>query len=287
MSAIHHWMERAAPALIAATGLALVVAVGAVDYATGEELSSSIFYVLPVGLAAWYGSRRLGVLLGLAASATWYGADLAAGATYSAAWIPFWNAGVRLLIFLLIAELLVRLRLALGLQRELAERDSLTGLANGRKFLSVLKAEVSRSHRYRRPLSLVYMDLDGFKAVNDGSGHATGDDILETVGTILTGSVRATDLPARLGGDEFAVLLPETDAVHAREAGMKVRVVLETAMSEGRWPVGFSMGVYTSQGGISDADSLIGLADGLMYEAKKTGKGRTIFGAEGDATGRS
>lgn len=280
-------MERAAPALIAATGLALVVAVGAVDYATGEELSSSIFYVLPIGLAAWYGSRRMGVLVGVAGACTWYAADSAAGAVYSAAWIPFWNAGVRLLFFLLIVELLVRLHQALAMQKELAERDSLTGLANGRRFLSVLKAEVSRSHRYRRPLSLAYVDLDGFKAVNDSSGHAAGDDILETVGTILTASVRATDLPARLGGDEFAVLLPETDAVHAREAASKVRVVLETAMSEGHWPIGFSMGVYTSLGGIGDADNLIGLTDGLMYEAKKTGKGRTVFGVEGSSPERS
>jgi diguanylate cyclase (GGDEF)-like protein len=221
----------------------------------------------------------------VAASGTWYAADLMAGSTYSASWIPLWNAGVRLMFFLIIGNLLVRLRNALEAQTELAERDGLTGLANGRRFLAAVEAEVSRSHRYRHPLSLAYVDLDGFKGVNDHLGHAVGDDVLETVGTILSGSVRTTDLPARLGGDEFAVLLPETDALQAREAAMKLRVVLETAMSEGNWPVGFSIGVYTSTGGVIDAEGLIRLADGLMYEVKHAGKGRTLFRSEGDAPG--
>ena len=276
------WLDGAAPAVIGALGLVLVAGIGAADLATGAELSSSVFYALPVVLATWYGSLRLGLLICLAASGTWYAADLAAGSTYSAGWIPVWNAGVRLTFFLIIAGLMARLRLALEAQRELAERDGLTGLANGRRFLSVVGAEVSRSHRYRRPLSLAYIDLDGFKAVNDGMGHATGDDVLETVGAIMSKSLRGTDLPARLGGDEFAVLLPEADAAQAREAAAKLRVVLETAMSDGGWPVGFSIGVYTSLGGEADAESLIRLADGLMYEVKRSGKGSTLFKAEGE-----
>ena len=235
-----------------------------------------------MAVAAWYGSLPLGLALCVAASGIWYAADLAAGSTYSAAWIPVWNAGVRLLFFIIIAELLVRLRRALEAQRELAERDGLTGLANSRRFLAAVETEVARSHRYRRPLSLAYVDLDGFKAVNDQAGHATGDDVLETVGRILSHSVRATDLPARLGGDEFAVLLPETDVDQAKEAALKLRVVLETAMQEAGWPVGFSMGVYTSEGRISEADTLIGLADGLMYQVKHAGKGRTVFQSDSD-----
>jgi diguanylate cyclase (GGDEF)-like protein len=89
-------------------------------------------------------------------------------------------------------------------------------------------------------------------------------------------------VPARLGGDEFAILLPETDPEHARDAAMKLRVVLETAMEEARWPVGFSMGVYTSRGGVADAEQLIHLADELMYRVKHDGKGRTLFRVEGE-----
>ena len=282
---VHGWLNRAAPVAVGLAALFLVALIGGADYLTGAELSSSVFYAIPVALAAWYGSLRLGVLICVVASGTWYAADLMGGSTYSASWIPLWNTGVRLGFFVIIAQLLVRLRGALEVQRRLAERDSLTGLANGRRFLAAVEAEVSRSRRYRRPLSLAYVDLDGFKGVNDHLGHAAGDDVLETVGNILSGSVRTTDLPARLGGDEFAVLLPETDAVHARETAMKLRVVLETAMSEGDWPVGFSIGVYTSTGGVTDAEGLIRLADGLMYEVKHAGKGRTLFRSEGDDVG--
>lgn len=279
---LHRWLDQASGAAVAASGLAVVAVIGAADLATGAELSSSVFYAMPVALAAWYGSPPLGVLLCVAASGTWYAADLAAGSTYTAAWIPIWNAGVRFLFFLIIAELLVRLRHALEVQRALAERDGLTGLANSRRFLSAVETEVARSRRYRRPLSLAYVDLDGFKTVNDQAGHATGDDVLETVGRVLTHSVRATDLPARLGGDEFAVLLPETDATQAREAALKLRVVLETAMEEAGWSVGFSMGVYTSEGRVEDAETLVRLADALMYQVKHSGKGRTLFRADGD-----
>jgi len=281
---IHLRLERASQEVIAVITLTLVAAVGVVDYLTGAELSSSVFYALPVAVAAWYGSPRLGGFLCMAAAATWYVADRANGNVYSAAWIPLWNTGVRLLFFALTTALVVRLRLALDSQRELAERDGLTGLANGRRFLAAVSAEVGRSHRYKRPLSLAYVDLDGFKSVNDTSGHAVGDDVLETVGKILAVSVRATDLPARLGGDEFAVLLPESNSEQAKEAAAKLRGFLEGAMSEAGWSVGFSMGVYTSQGGIQEADELVRLADDLMYEVKHSGKGRTLFRAEGEFT---
>ncbi|HKJ02618.1 MAG TPA: GGDEF domain-containing protein [Longimicrobiales bacterium] len=282
MLAIHSRLQAAPPAATFAVALVLVAVVGGADYATGVELSSSIFYIVPVTLAAWYGSLPGAVLMCVVASATWYGADQAAGNVYSASWIPLWNTGVRFLVLLLFAEVLSQLRHALEAQRRLAERDSLTGLANGRRFRAAAATEVARSQRYRRPLSLAYIDLDGFKALNDGRGHGAGDDVLETVGTILRRSLRAMDLPARLGGDEFAVLFPETDAVQAREAAMKLRVVLETAMDEAKWPVGFSMGVYTATGGVADAEELIRLADGLMYEVKHAGKGHTLFRTEGE-----
>jgi diguanylate cyclase (GGDEF)-like protein len=211
----------------------------------------------------------------------WYAADLAAGASYSAAWIPVWNALVRLAFFVVIADLVRRLRAALDAQRRLAEVDELTGLANGRRFQAAVDAEVARSVRYRRPVSLAYIDLDGFKAVNDRWGHPTGDTVLTRVGSVLRTQVRATDVPGRLGGDEFAVLLPETDAGQAGEAMAKMRPALEEAMAQGGWPVGFSVGVVSSSGDVATGQDLLRLADGLMYEVKRSGKGRTRFRAGG------
>lgn len=269
---------EAAPAwAVGAASAILVAVVGLIDMATGSEVSSSVFYTLPVGLAAWYAGWRWSVALGLLAAGVWYQADLWAGAAYSATWIPIWNAGVRLAFFLIIARLLVRLRVALVAQRALAEVDPLTGLANHRRFFAAVREEVARAARYRRALSLAYLDLDGFKAVNDRWGHAVGDDVLEAVGRALRDQLRVTDLPARLGGDEFAVLFPETDAQAAREAAVKLRGVLEAAMAAKGWPVGFSMGVVTSGGDVSDPEELVRRADRLMYEVKGSGKGRTTF----------
>lgn len=269
--------ERASPGTTALVSAALIGLIGLADVATGEEISSSVFYALPVGLAAWYAGARWAGVMATGAAGTWWAADLLAGATYTADWIPAWNTGVRLAFFMIIASLLVRLRAALEFQRSLAEVDRLTGLANSRRFLAAVEQEVARATRYRHPVSLAYIDLDGFKGVNDRWGHKVGDDVLASVGQTLRRAVRATDLPARLGGDEFAILFPETGAGAAPEAIEKVRGQLQGAMEAGGWPVGFSVGVVTSEGETSSAEELIRRADDLMYEVKRSGKGRTSF----------
>ena len=270
-------LDGASPWLVTAAALLLVAILGVADVATGAELSSSVFYALPVGLAAWYAGPGWGFALSALAAVTWYLADMIAGATYSAPWIPVWNGGVRLAFFVIIAQLLARLRSALDTQRALAERDALTGLANGRRFREVVEAEVGRSVRYLRPVSLAYIDLDGFKGVNDTLGHQTGDEVLAGVGRILATQVRRTDTPARLGGDEFAVLFPETDAKAAREAVGKLQGALARAVGEQGWPVGFSVGVVTSLGQVATGEALVHQADDLMYEVKRTGKGRATY----------
>ncbi len=270
-------LERTPAPLVTALGVAMVALLGVADVLTGAELSSSVFYSLPVGLVAWYAGRWWGLGLCLLAAFTWYEADLMAGSTYAAAWIPVWNAGVRLLFFVIIASLLVRLRAALEAQRHLAEMDALTGLANSRRFLAAVDAETARSARYHHPVSLAYFDLDGFKSVNDRWGHDAGDAVLEEVGRVLRQRLRRTDLPARLGGDEFAVLLPETDGPSAREALEKLRADLLGAMDRHGWPVGFSIGVVTAGGRLTGAEDLVREADALMYEVKRSGKGRIAF----------
>lgn len=270
-------LDGAPRGVVGAVALLMVAVIGLADVATGAELSSSVFYTLPVGLASWYAGAGWGFALSALAAGTWYSADLAADATYSASWIPVWNAGVRLAFFTIIAQLLARLRAALEAQRALAERDALTGLTNGRRFRDVLEAEVGRSVRYLRPVSLAYIDLDGFKGVNDRLGHHTGDEVLATVGRTLAVRVRRTDVPARLGGDEFAVLFPETDAQAAREAVGKLMTALTEAMESQGWPVGFSVGVVTSLGRVATGEALVHQADDLMYEVKRTGKGRATY----------
>jgi diguanylate cyclase (GGDEF)-like protein len=124
------------------------------------------------------------------------------------AWIIWWNASVRLCIFLVTFYLITQLKIYIGNESLLARTDSLTGLNNRHAFNEWLAYNIHSARRYHHPLTLGYIDLDGFKQINDTMGHSTGDRALHVVGSVLQSSVRNTDIVGRLGGDEFVLLLP-------------------------------------------------------------------------------
>lgn len=161
---------------------------------------------------------------------------------------------------------------------ELAHTDSLTGLANRRWLLELLEREFLRARRYRRPLTLIYLDLDGFKEVNDAFGHLFGDGLLRSAGRSMQAVLRAADLLARIGGDEFAVLLPETDLAGAGNVAGKLRRALaSTTRPYGTAlpPLTFSAGICQMSEVDRTIDDLILRADDAQYLAKSSGRGET------------
>lgn len=269
--------ENRSPAFWAAVGTALVAALGWVDYATGFEISLSLFYLIPMGLVAWYSTRNLAlVICGLAAIA-WLMADVASGHVYSIPGLHVWNMAIRLGFFIVVTLLLAALRQAHAAEQRFARTDFLTGLLNSRHFTELADAELARSRRYGYPLSLAYLDVDDFKRVNDRLGHAAGDELLATVGGQLARSLRQTDLVARLGGDEFVMLLPHADEAAARQAIDKVQAALTDAMAVHEWPVTFSVGVMTFRKAPESVNDLVNAADHLMYSVKAGGKARATF----------
>jgi diguanylate cyclase (GGDEF)-like protein len=161
---------------------------------------------------------------------------------------------------------------------ELAHTDSLTGLANRRWLLELLEREFLRARRYRRPLSLIYLDLDGFKDVNDAFGHLFGDGLLRSAARSMQAVLRAADLLARIGGDEFAVLLPETDLVGAENVAGKLRRALQSTTrpyGTALPPLTFSAGICQMQEADRTIDDLILRADEAQYLAKGAGRGQT------------
>jgi len=175
-------------------------------------------------------------------------------------------------------EELFRSLLALYLkERELSRRDTKTGALNDRAFKELLTYEIKRSRRNVAPLTLVSLDLDGFKNVNDDLGHATGDLVLKVVAWTMQGTLREIDSVARLGGDEFALLLPETNAENARLVLDKLQGALKNAMTTYKWTVTFSVGVVTFKTPGATADSMIDMADKTMLLVKKTGKNRVSY----------
>jgi diguanylate cyclase (GGDEF)-like protein len=157
--------------------------------------------------------------------------------------------------------------------RELADLDALTGLHNRRYFHETLEREVSRARRYRRPIALVLLDLDDFKAVNDRFGHLSGDEVLAEIGERIRAVVRTADIACRIGGEEFAVLLPESGLGHAEQLYERL------ASAVAARPVG-EAGELTISGGIThlhpddSPTSFFERADEALYSAKAAGKAR-------------
>jgi diguanylate cyclase (GGDEF)-like protein len=161
---------------------------------------------------------------------------------------------------------------------QLAHTDSLTGLANRRWLLELLEREFLRARRYRRPLSLVYLDLDGFKAVNDAFGHLFGDGILRSAARSMQAVLRGSDILARIGGDEFAVLLPETDLNGAEMVATKLRRALLSATrpyGASIPPLTFSAGICRLHDDDRTIDDLLARADEAQYLAKGSERGST------------
>jgi diguanylate cyclase (GGDEF)-like protein len=153
----------------------------------------------------------------------------------------------------------------------MATTDPLTGLVNHRAVHQRLREEVHRALRHRRPLGLVLIDVDGFRAVNDSGGHQHGDDTLREVARRMSLEVRVEDCLARVGGDEFALVLPETNRIEAYAVAEKVRQRVAATPILGHARVTVSAGVCDLDYA-QDADSLYRLADGALYWAKRHGR---------------
>lgn len=257
--------------------LLVVVAIGIADFETGREFGFSIFYLIPVTLMTWMSGRNFGVVLCIIASLTWFAVDYLSGQSYSQPIIGYWNAAMRLGFFTLVAWLLPFVQ-ELEREKTFARLDYLTGIINRRHFFELAQAELSRAQRYKHPFTLAYIDLDGFKSVNDRYGHLTGDKLLCAMVNRAKKQLRSTDIMARLGGDEFILLLPEMDQDAAETTVPKIHSSLLEEMRRNFWPVTFSIGVLTYRSGEISVEALLKRADNLMYGVKNSGKNAVAYG---------
>ncbi len=162
-----------------------------------------------------------------------------------------------------------------------AVTDELTGLANHGRFQELLNLEMEQVRRYHHPVGLIMLDVDNFKSINDTYGHPQGDLVLMRVAKVLADTSREADFPARYGGEELALILPHTDLEGAYAIAERIRIGIEAARiprndGDGALRVTASLGVASSTDG--SKDELIADADAALYEAKRTGKNRTVVG---------
>jgi diguanylate cyclase (GGDEF)-like protein len=160
--------------------------------------------------------------------------------------------------------------------------DLVTGLYNRRYFGSALRREVRRSGRYGLTFSLLMLDLDGFKDVNDRYGHLVGDQVLGRAGTLIRGAVREADIACRYGGDEFAVIVPETDRLGAYTVAQRIRRAVEDGFAGkpvvGREiPMAISGGIASFPKDGTEAAEVVARADETLYQAKRAGRNRMLL----------
>jgi diguanylate cyclase (GGDEF)-like protein len=259
--------------LLLAIALAMVAGLAAFKLTAGRGIPIVDFYLIPVAAVGWFTSSRaygstaavvtavVSVAVAVDASNARVGATVASGVA-------------RLVLYLLVLTFLGAMR-AMQVERDREARtDHLTGACNARSFRALALAEIARARRYRHELSAAYLDLDDFKAINDGLGHIEGDHVLLQVSHVMRTTVRSVDTVARLGGDEFVVLLPETGASEARVVVDRLRLELARLSAKDGRPVPCSVGLVTFTSAPASLAELVDAADELMYAAKKRGKNR-------------
>ncbi len=148
-----------------------IAVLGAIDFSTGFELSFSVFYLMPVAIAAWYAEKKTALMISVISAIVWQLSNQLAGECFQNILIPIWNTSTRLVVFLTVVTLLIKLKGSYLHQKSLAQTDFLTGAANSRTFYETIQIEMMRSSRYKRCFTICYLDADNFKKINDPLRH--------------------------------------------------------------------------------------------------------------------
>ena len=254
-----------------------IILIAYLDYkVAGLYYSFGVLYCLPIIQTAHASSIRAlrhtdstaPVVIGVFAAVAWSAAEA------SVIWPLFPLGALALNIFTraVTFTVLVRVMAKLFKEREYSRKDILTGLANRLEFIERFENERLRSERSGEPYSMLYIDIDQFKVLNDTCGHHTGDEALISLSNILRENSRKVDTAARIGGDEFVLLFPSTDETTCRTLVTRIALASEKLFQAKNWPISLSIGSVTESGKNKSVDEILREADEKMYSAKKNHK---------------
>lgn len=276
LSRLGRFFRRMSQAQVTAVALVLTAVVAAVDRWLGHEISLSVFYLVPIAIAAWHANLRAALALCLVSSAIMVALDLPMDPGIPRRLASFWNGAAHLALFCIVAYLLSQQKKHFEEEKTLGRTDYLTGVLNRRAFLEQFQYLLNLATRLRTPITIAYIDVDDLKAMNDGHGHDSGDQVLKTVASTMKNFCRRTDLIARLGGDEFSIVFPDTGQEAAQIIIGKIHDAIQTT-SAGPVHVSCSTGVVTFVRLPESIEIAIQVADELMYSVKTKGKNATAF----------
>jgi len=245
-----------------------------IDHVTGADVHVVSLYFVPLAFAGYRLGRMGASIASVLATYAWTLALYTTGTRYSQSIIWFVNFLTQGAAFLIVSLLVAKLAEALQKEQTLSRTDALTGLKNRQAFIEQASFALSLCRRYVRPVALAFIDLDNFKHVNDSLGHARGDAVLQSCGSMIAGSLRASDIAARFGGDEFVIFLPETGAENAMALLERIRNALDTSPDFRDVGVTASIGIVADETARSDIDELLKHADAQMYKIKRDCKNR-------------
>jgi diguanylate cyclase (GGDEF)-like protein len=236
--------------------------------------STPAFYLWPLMTAAYFLPRRdlalvFGLFMAFFAIALW---GFTVGESETRVYFPM--VLVAFVVTGLVRLMRENLAALIGDLELSASTDELTDLPNRASFLRNCRREVDRSRRHGAPFSVVMLDLDHFKQVNDRLGHAAGDEALKRCAALLKSECRGGDVPARYGGEEFVIALSDTDLEEALRFAERLRARIETATAGDASPLTASMGVARLHATHDGVDGLIESADAALYLAKNAGRNR-------------
>lgn len=239
----------------------------------GTYYSLDVLYCLPVIQAARIGAIRamrsadtqISTLVGVISAVAWSVAEAAFIWPHYPPDAFAMNIFTRSVTFTVIGRVLAKL----CKEREYSRKDALTGLANRLELTERFEAEQLRSERSGRPYSLLFIDIDKFKVLNDNHGHHAGDAALKAVSGILRDNSRSVDTVARIGGDEFVLLFTETNEDICGILVMRIMFATEKKFQTEGWPISLSIGSVTVLGKAGGLDEILHEADEKMYSTKK------------------
>ena len=253
---------------------ALTGAIYAANVFSPPQVRLGILYLVPILIATWYQGVWWGVAFLVASLLLRVPVELSQQPDVTVL-MSLINQGSFTAVAGIAMAAFRNIRRTQALLEDLAIHDPLTRVLNARSFTERLAQELRRNRRYGRPLSLLYLDLDDFKVVNDSHGHQTGDAVLRLVAEAIRGAVRQADIVGRMGGDEFAVLMPETADDVAEAAATRLATSLREAF-RGTPSVTASIGIVSCTDSGAGADDVLRHADRAMYEAKRQGKDQSV-----------
>lgn len=271
--AILAWTQGWPAHVVVGLGLVATAAVGVADYAVarlfGYDFVATGFYLVPIGFVAFVGGTRSGMVIALAAALTETIATYAALVDVTNIWTVPISILLELVVFVAAAYSQGAIRRFVERERHLSRQDAVSGVVNSLGFREAAGWEVARARRFPQVVSLIYLDVDDFKSVNDRQGHARGDEVLRIVGRAMKESLRESDVVARVGGDEFAALMPGTDDEGCRAATARVHLAITKDLAKAGFAVTVSLGATTFPSAPETVDELIGAGDEAMYTVKR------------------